>query len=187
MDAPDTIHHVTVRTVNRLRLFRDDADYSAYVLFLGLTCERYGLSCIAYCLMPNQVHVVMHSTDGRLSAAMQYLAAAYARRHHHRYRSNGHLFQGRYDSMLVKRDPYLLEVVRYVLLNPVRARLCRAAADWRWSTARDALGLRVAPRWANFQIVNELLGPADGFHNKRLERLLSAGRPMPTMSGGVSP
>ena len=187
MDAPDSLHHVTARTVNRGRLFRDDADYAAWVQFLGLSCERYSLSCLAYCLMPNHVHAVMYTRDGHLSAAMQYLAAAYARRHHHRYRSSGHLFQGRYDSMLVHRDAYLLEVVRYVLLNPVRANLCRVATEWRWSSAREALGLKAAPDWMDFRIVHGLLGPADGRGASRLERFLRADVCRPPLFGGVRP
>ncbi len=187
MDAPDTIHHITARTVNRTRLFRDDADYTAWTQFLGLACGRYGLSCLAYCLMPNHVHAVIHAVDGHVSAGMQYLAAAYARRHHHRYRSAGHLFQGRFDSMLVNRDDYLLEVVRYLLLNPVRAGLCRTAGEWRWSSAREALGLRVAPAWMDFRIVHDLLGPQDGRQTIRLTKFLSAGTPRRLSVGGVRP
>ena len=187
MEAPDTIHHVTARAVNRARLFRDDADYSAWVQLLALSCERYRLNCLAYCLMPNHVHAVLRTADGGLSAAMQYLCAAYARRHHHRYRSSGHVFQGRFDSMTVNRDAYLLEVVRYVLLNPVRAGLARSAGDWRWSSARESLGLRPAAPWLEFGIVNGLLGPHDGRQAARLARFLEAGVPQPKVAGGVRP
>ncbi len=175
MEAPDTIHHVTARAANRARLFRDDADYAAWIQFLGMSCERYRLSCLAYCLMPSHLHAVMLATDGQLSAAMQYLGAACARRQHRRYRSNGHRSHGCYDSMLVNRDAYLLEVVRYVLLNPVRAGLCQAPTEWPWSSAREALGRRAAPAWMDFRIVHGLLGPADGRGAARLERFLSAG------------
>ena len=187
IDLPDAIHHVTARTVNRATLFRDVADYVACIQFLGLACERYRLRCLAFCLMPNHLHAVLHAQDGQVSSAMQYLAAAYARRHHHRYRSSGHVFQGRYDSMLVNRDAYLLEVVRYVLLNPVRARLCGTAIEWRWSSAREALGLRAVPEWMDFSIVHGLLGPVDGNGVARLERFLSAGARPLQGNGGVRP
>ncbi len=179
IDAPDTLHHVTTRAVNRVLLFRDDADYAAYVQFLGVTCDRHGLACIAYCLMPNHVHLVVRTANGHLSGAMQYLGAAYARRHHQRYRSSGHVFQGRFDSMQVNRDAYLLEVVRYVLLNPVRGGLARTAPDWRWSSAREALALRPAREWMDFTLIYGLLGSGDGQHVNRLTRLLAAGERRP--------
>lgn len=188
MEAPDTIHHVTARAAIRGRLFRDDADYAAWVQFLGLSCDRYRLRCLAYCLMPGHAHVVLHAADGQLPAALQYLAAAFARRHRHRYRSNGRFLQGRYTSMQVNRDAYLLEIVRHALLNPVRAGLCPRAGDWRWSSAREALGLRASPSWMDFRALYALLGPADGRGAWRLERFLAAGlcRPLITAAGGTA-
>lgn len=185
MEAPDTIHHVTARAATRGRLFRDDADYAAWVQLLGLICERYRLRCLAYCLMPGHAHVVLHAVDGQLPAGLQYLAAAFARRHRHRYRSSGRSLQGGYDSMQVNRDAYLLEIVRHVLLNPVRAGHCRGASDWRWSSAREALGARAAPSWMDFRAIYELLGPADGRGARRLERFLAAGMRRPVILGAT--
>lgn len=175
IEAPGTIHHVTSRGVNRAVIFRDDADYEAFLRFLALTCKQYEWRCIAYCLMPKHLHLVVETHRPNLGAGMQYLASSYARRHHHRYRSTGHLFGGRFHSLLINRDAYLLEVVRYVLLNPVTAGLCRRARDWHWSSARESLGLAPAPSWLGVGIACELLGPSDGRGAERLARHLEAG------------
>jgi len=185
-EFPGAIHHVTMRGVNRQVVMRDDADNSAFLQFLGITCDRFEWRILAYCLMANHFHLVVGTTHANLAAGMQWLSSAYARRHHHRYRTSGHLFQGRYSAVLVNRDAYLLEVVRYILLNPVRAGLCRSTVDWRWSSAREALGLRPAPPWVDFSVVFGLLGAGDEEPAPILARFLGQEgvRPSP---GGQTP
>lgn len=172
IEVPDSIHHVTIRGVNRSTVFRDDADNWAFVELLRSSCERHDWRVVTYCLMVNHAHLVVSTPAANLGAGMQWLTANYARRCHARYRTSGHVFQGRYHSLLVNRDAYLLEVVRYVLLNPVRARLCHSAADWRWSSAREILGLRPTPDWADFSLVHALLGEGGGHPLERLARFL---------------
>ena len=174
VEFPDAIHHVTIRGVNRSPVFRDDADNWAFVQLLGSCCERHDWRVVAYCLMVNHAHLVISTPAANLGVGMQWLTANYARRSHSRYRTTGHVFQGRYHSMLVNRDAYLLEVVRYVLLNPVRARLCDTATEWRWSSAREMLGLRPKPDWADFSLIHALLGEGGGDPVQRLARFLRA-------------
>jgi REP element-mobilizing transposase RayT len=174
-EAPGAVHHVTARGANRSRICRDDADYRALTRFLAIACQRHEWVCLAYCLMENHMHLVVETPRPNLGVGMQFLLAAYARRHHHRHLSSGQPFQGRYHALSVNRDAYLLEVVRYVLLNPVRAGLCRKAQQWRWSSAQDALGLRASPSWVDPGLVFELLGPTDGRGAERLERFLEEG------------
>jgi REP element-mobilizing transposase RayT len=177
IEFPDAIHHVTIRGVNRSPVFRDDADNWAFVDFLRSSCERHDWRVIAYCLMVNHAHLVISTPAAKLGAGMQWLTANYARRSHSRYRTTGHVFQGRYHSMLVKRDPYLLEVVRYVLLNPVRARLCHTATDWRWSSAREVLGLRPTPDWADFSVLFGLLSEGGSNPKARVAGFLEGSDP----------
>lgn len=173
-DFVGAIHHVTARGNNKHPIFRDDADNWVFTEMLGAVCESHGLAAIAWCLMGNHFHVVIHSRSGRLSSAMHWLTLRYARRYNTRYRHSGHVFQGRYHSMLVNRDAYLLEVVRYVLLNPVRARLCDTATEWRWSSAREMLGLRPKPDWTDFSLIHALLGGGGDDPVQRLASFLRA-------------
>lgn len=156
-EFPGAIHHVTIRGVNRRIIFRDDADCWAFVQLLQDTCEHCEWRVLAYCLMDNHAHLLVHTAEANLGPGMQRLSSSYARRSHNRYRSSGHVFQGRYHALVVQRDAYLLEVFRYILLNPVRAGLCRHAVDWRWSSAREALGLRPLPAWMDLAVVSNLL------------------------------
>jgi REP element-mobilizing transposase RayT len=187
IEQADAIQHVTIRGVNKSAIFRDDADNRAFVQMLQATCERYDWRVVAYCLMINHAHLVVTTRSPNLGAGMQWLMAGHARRCHHRYRTSGHVFQGRYHATLVNRDAYLLEVVRYVLLNPVRAGLCPSPLAWRWSSARETLGLRPPPEWADFSLVHDLLGEGAGDPHERLARFIGVtpGGVRPRLSGGV--
>lgn len=172
IDYPDAIHHVTARGNNKSLIFHDDADRWVFMQMLAAVCATHELVALAWCLMGSHIHLVLRSRRAALSRAMHQLTTGYAKRYNLRHRRLGHVFQGRFHSLLVHRDAYLLEVVRYVLLNPVRANLCLGAADWRWSSARAALGLRPTPAWADFTIIYELMGPPDGRAPQRLQRFL---------------
>jgi len=174
-EPSDAIHHATMRGVGRNRIFRDDIDRWAFEQLLEAACKQYRWRCLAYCLMDEHVHLVVRTCDPDLTRGIRFLSSSYARRHHGRHRGAGHLFQGRYHSLRVNRDAYLLEVIRYVLLDPVRADLCHSPADWRWSSARAALGLRPIPGWADFRAVYELLGPLDKRSPQRLQQFLREG------------
>jgi REP element-mobilizing transposase RayT len=174
-DHPGAIHHVTARGNNRQPVFRDDADNWVFLQMLGATCSTHNLVAVAWCLMGNHFHLVLESREGGLGAAMHQLTHGYAKRYNNRHRHSGHVFLGGYQSMLVNRDAYLLEVVRYVLLNPVRAGMCRSAGDWRWSSAREALDQRPCPTWADFSIIYGLLEPENGRPAEHLARFLERG------------
>lgn len=157
-DVPEAIHHVTMRGGDRHPVLRDDTDNRAFLELLGATCRTHGLSALAWCLMGDRVHLVLRGGSDSLPAAMHPLMRRCTHRSRNGNRASGQLFQGRYHALRVQRDAYLLEVVRYVLLSPVRANLCRTATEWRWSSAREMLGLRSAPVWADFALIYDLLG-----------------------------
>ena len=178
-DCPGPIYHVTARGNTRHPVFRDDTDNWVFMQMLGAVCHANDLVAVAWCLMERHFHLVLASREVQLAAAMNQLTLGYARRYNTRYRHGGDVFHGHHRAMLVKRDAYLLEVVRYVLLNPVHAGLCRCAVDWRWSSTREALCLRPSPAWADFSVLYELLGPTDGRKPDALARLLERGGRVP--------
>ena len=131
---PGAFYHVISRGNQGQKIFHDDADREGYLSLLQEVQTRYGLKLYAYVLMGNHVHLLVEVGGLPLSKIMQNLQFRYTRYYNRRYRKMGHLFQGRYKAILCDRDSYLLELVRYIHLNPVRAGLVRQIDRYRWST-----------------------------------------------------
>ena len=128
-------YHVINRGNGRARVFHGAADYREFVKLMAAACDRLPLRLLAYCLMPNHVHLVLWPReDGEVSRWMQWLMTAQVRRHHRRHGSDGHLWQGRFKAFPIQRDEHLLTVLRYVERNPLRAKLVARAEDWPWSS-----------------------------------------------------
>ena len=121
--APGLLYHVIARGNHRQPTFLSDADYQAYLVRLAKYQKRYGVRLFAYCLMPNHVHLLLETSESPLSKFMQGLQQSYTQRFNRVYGKVGHLFQGRYKAIVCERDEYLASLIRYIHLNPVRARL----------------------------------------------------------------
>ncbi len=147
IEFPGALYHVTARGNERAAIFFTDRDRLDFLGTLGDVVEHYGWLCYAYCLMPNHYHVVVQTPEPNLSRGMHRLNGVYTQRLNHRRDRVGHLFQGRFKGILVEREGHLLEVVRYVVLNPVRAAMVRLPDEYRWSSLRATLGLVRAERW----------------------------------------
>ena len=123
IDAPDALQHIIVRGIERQRIFRDDADRKEFLTRLSRVLEATGTSCYAWALMPNHVHLLLRTGRLPMATLMRRLLTGYAVTFNHRYRRHGPLFQNRYKSILCQEEPYLLELVRYIHLNPLRGKL----------------------------------------------------------------
>jgi putative transposase len=134
------IHHVFARHNEQKRLYRDDADYERYLALLAFVARRCGWRCLAYCLMPNHMHLVIETPQPNLGVGMQRLHGDYGRWFAHRRRRSGHVFQGRYGAVRVGGDEQLWSVAAYIALNPVAARLCDHPEAFRWSSHAAVLG-----------------------------------------------
>jgi REP element-mobilizing transposase RayT len=128
------IFHVTSRGNAQDAIFRDDLDYVSFLRMLAPVIPQFDWSCYAFCLMPNHYHLLLESTDPTISSGMHLLNGRYARRFNARHGRVGHVFQGPYHAEPVTRDEHLLEVCRYIALNPVRAALCADPGEWPWSS-----------------------------------------------------
>jgi len=144
IEYPGAVYHITSRGNARQVVYFDDADRAAFLTVLGQAIERYNWLCHAYCLMGNHYHLLVETVDPTLSRGMRHLNGVYTQRFNRRHRRSGHLFQGRYKAILVEKDSHLLELARYVVLNPVRAKMVRACKDWQWSSYRATAGLEPA-------------------------------------------
>jgi len=136
---------VTARGVRRQEIFWDASHYRRLSLILTTVVQRYRWRCHGYCLLPNHYHLVVETSEPNISRGMQRLNGEYAQWFNHEHGFNGHLFQGRFYGELVESTAHLLELARYVVLNPVRASLCSEAGGWRWSSYAPFVGDSIRP------------------------------------------
>ncbi len=141
------LYHVTSRGDRREPIYEDDADRERFLEVLGEVAEDFNWVCHAWCLMGNHYHLVVETPDGNLSKGMRQLNGVYTQYSNRRHRRVGHLFQGRYKAILVDGDSYLLELARYVVLNPVRAGMVDEPGAWPWSSYSAMIGAQPAPAW----------------------------------------
>ena len=158
-------YHVTARANPGLTLFHDDADCRNLLKRVGQALDRYDWRCLAYCLMRNHYHLLIRTVSANLALGMRHINGVYAQDLHRRHGTRGHLFDKRYGAVLVERETHLLEVARYIALNPVRAGLCRRPDEWAWSSHRAAVG-GMAPGWLSIDELVELFA-AEGGHGRR--------------------
>lgn len=141
------LYHVTSRGDRREPIFEDDEDRLMFLRALAEVVERFNWLCHAYCLMTNHYHLVVETPDGNLSKGMRQLNGVYTQATNRRHKRTGHLFQGRFKGILVDKDSYLLELTRYVVLNPVRAGMVKQPQEWEWSSYQAMVGKAPTPTW----------------------------------------
>jgi putative transposase len=139
--VPGGIYHLVSRGVRKLPIFTDDESRKRFLGLLGETTERYAWELHAWCLMTNHFHLLVTTIEPTVSEGMQYLNGCYAQWYDWRQGYEGHVFERRFWSALLATDYHLFEGLRYIVLNPVRARMCSTAADWNWSSYRKTMGL----------------------------------------------
>jgi putative transposase len=149
------VYHVTSRGNRGRTIFDADVGHVRFLALLETVSAKADWTVHAYCLMPNHYHLVVEVAGPTLSGGLQWLNGVYAQTFNRCHRLIGHLFQGRFHSVPVETDTHLLELARYLPLNPVRARLCDEPADWPWSSYRGTLGIS---RPLPFLAVERVLG-----------------------------
>ncbi len=157
LDAPGTLHHVMVRGIEARSIFRDDRDRVDFVRRVASLAQDRDLTVYAWALLPNHAHLLLRTGGIPLARVMRSLLTGYAGTYNRRHKRKGHLFQNRYKSIVVEEEPYLLELVRYLHLNPVRAGVVpdlRALDRYPWTGHSGLLGLVPRP----WQAVGEVLG-----------------------------
>jgi len=141
------LYHVTSRGNGREDIYLDDSDRELFMVVLGEACSLFNWTVHAWCLMSNHYHLLVETPDSNLSRGMRYLNGVYTQRFNRTHSHVGHLFQGRFKAILVEKEAYLLELARYVVLNPVRAGMVESAEQWSWSSYPAMVGLSGCPEW----------------------------------------
>ena len=148
LDAPGLLQHVMARGIERRKLFRDDKDRNSFLDRLADILKETQTQCYAWALIPNHFHLLLRTGPTPLSKVMRRLMTGYAVTFNKRHRRSGHLFQNRYKSVICEEDPYLLELIRYIHLNPLRARLAQDLKEldkYPWTGHSAILGYRQNP------------------------------------------
>jgi putative transposase len=162
-DYAGAVHHIFVRATARSLVVVDDADYQRALHQLRRAVSRFEFICHGWCFLPNHAHMLVTSQQGNISQVMHWLGTSTAQAFNHRHARSGHLYGGRFGSRLVESDTYLLELARYLPLNPVRAGLCRSPGDWPWSSYAATVGEAPMPAFLDPSAFLGMLGSADRY------------------------
>lgn len=139
------VYHIVLRGINRQDIFYDDDDFQQFLKTIEKKKSESQFELYGYCLMSNHVHILVCEKSDNISRIMSRIGTSYAWWYNRKYDRNGHVFQGRYGSECVEDDSYLLTVIRYIHNNPVKAKIVRAADDYRWSSIHAYYGGRECP------------------------------------------
>jgi REP-associated tyrosine transposase len=175
------LYHVTSRGNNRRAIFRDDKDRESFLNTLAQVTARFHWICHAYCLMSNHYHLVIETPDGNLSKGMRQLNGVYTQAFNKRHRRVGHIFQGRFKGILVQKDSHFLEVCRYVVLNPVRAKSIGHPRQWRWSSYRATAGIAETHRCLAVDEILSHFGQRKASAQEKYREFVQAGIGSPSL------
>jgi putative transposase len=170
IEEADGVHHVFARGNGRQRIYLDDVDRLSYLALLARVVGWKRWRCLAFCLMDNHLHLLIETPLPNLGAGMQWLHGLYALRFNRRHARTGHVFEGRFGSVLMKDDVQLWTTAAYIARNPVTAGLCARPIDWLWSSHRAIAG-RAAIPWVDHE---RLLEYYDALGGERSHRYLEA-------------
>jgi len=176
LEFPGALYHITSRGDRREDIYEDDEDRKLFLSVLEAVCEKYNWECHAYCLMNNHYHLLIETPDANLSIGMRQLNGVYTQKFNRNHGRVGHVFQGRYKSILVDKENHLLELCRYIVLNPVRAGITRSARDWPWSSYRSTAGQSKGLKCLNVEWLLACFGKKKSVAIKRYKTFVSEGK-----------
>jgi REP element-mobilizing transposase RayT len=185
LEFAGALYHVTSRGDRREPIYDDDKDRVAFLTILGRVVSDCNWVCYAWCLMTNHYHLVVETPDGNLAKGMRQFNGVYTQYSNRRHGRVGHLFQGRYKAILVDEEAYLLEVARYVVLNPVRAGMVRAPGEWPWSSYRAMAGGEPAPDWLEVDALLARFGTGRTRAQRRYAEFVAEGAGAPSLWQGL--
>jgi putative transposase len=177
LDSPGTLHHVIVRGINKRRIVNDAADRKDFVRRMGELAEGTKTSIYAWALMTNHAHILLRSAPIGLSGYMRRLLTGYAVSYNHRHQRWGHLFQNRYKSIICEEDAYFTELVRYIHLNPLRAKLVKSFEKldrYRWCGHGVIMG-KIKNEWHDRDYVLKWFGKKEGEAKKNYRQYVKKG------------
>jgi len=169
------LYHITSRGDRRENIYEDDQDRGCFLAILEQVIKDYNWICYAYCLMNNHYHLVIETPDSNLSKGMRQINGVFTQTSNRRHGRSGHLFQGRYKSILIDAECYFLELTRYVVLNPVRAGLVELPEQWHWSSYKAVTGENQTPQWLSTDLLLSQISTRPGNAVKKYQQFVLQG------------
>jgi len=188
LEFEGAVYHLTSRGNARQKIFFSDTDRELFLETLAQVISRYGWICHAYCLMANHYHLLVETPKANLSLGMRQLNGIYTQRFNRRHQRVGHLFQGRFKAILVEKESYLLELCRYIVLNPLRVRGGAEMEAWKWSSYRATAGLASVPEFLSIEWLLKQFGKNVATAQKRYREFVRDGlekRPWEELRGQI--
>ncbi|MCP5202420.1 MAG: transposase [Gammaproteobacteria bacterium] len=170
------LYHITSRGDRRGVIYRTEGDRARFNALLEEVVERYAWHIHAWCQMTNHYHLLVETPFGDLPQGMRQLNGGYANAFNRKHQLVGHVFQGRYKAILVQREAHLLELARYIVLNPVRAGLVAGVEQWRWSSFRQTAGVDKPDSWLTVDAILSQFARTRREARRRYEAFVAAGR-----------
>ncbi len=165
---PGALYHIMTRGNERSNIFKDKKDYQNFLVVFSEVIDRYNWQCFAYCLMSNHYHILIKTREANLSLGMRQLNGKYTQEFNVRHRRIGHLFHGRFKSILVEEENYKNELIRYIALNPIRAKIVKNLKDWEWNSYQEIIGEK---KTTNGVDIKAVLDQFDGKDQKRAKAI----------------
>jgi len=169
------VYHVTSRGNGGNNIYQDDQDRKTFLNVLAEVVKKCNWYCHAYCLMGNHYHLLIETPEANLSYGMRQLNGVYTQRYNKKHKNIGHIFQGRFKSILVDKENYLLELTRYIVLNPVRAKLVESPDQWIWGSYRATAGLIKTPEYLLVDWILSMFGTDRQLAQKRYRQFVKQG------------
>ena len=188
LEFAGAVYHLTSRGNARQKVFFSDEDRQLFLDTLAQVVSRYGWICHAYCLMANHYHLLVETPKANLSIGMRQLNGIYTQSFNRQHKRVGHLFQGRFKAILVEKESYLLELSRYIVLNPVRVKGGAEMGAWKWSSYRATAGLASVPEFLSIDWLLEQFGRNRLSAQKRYRAFVREGlenRPWEELKGQI--
>lgn len=157
IEYPGAWYHVMNRGRQFEKIFSDEQDYEMFVELLKDSSEMWKVNIAAYCLMSNHYHILLHTPDGNISRTMRHINGVYTQKFNRKYSQDGQIFRGRYKSILVSPDSYLLQLVRYIHRNPIKAGLVKTLDSYKWSSHKGYLSIAKKWDWLHKTFIYSLL------------------------------
>ena len=181
LEYPGAIYHITARGNDGRGIYEDHDDRWDFLGRLKKVTAQRGWIVLAFCLMGNHYHLVLETPEANLARGMGQLNGGYAQYFNKQYNATGHLFQSRYQALLVQDGKYLLNAIRYTVLNPVRAGLCNSPEQYSYSSYRETISESSRGRIADVDTVLSLFGRELADARKAFGEFVAAGRDAPAI------
>ncbi|MCK5121593.1 MAG: transposase [Methylococcales bacterium] len=176
LEFSGALYHVTSRGDRQEDIYESVDDRVMFLEVFGEVCKSYNWVCHGYCLMTNHYHILIETPEANLSKGMRQLNGVYSQKFNRAHKRVGHVFQGRYKAILVEKESYLLELTRYIVLNPVRAKMVHFAKEWKWSSYRATINESTLPSWLHTHWILSGFGQTKGIAIDAYKRFVSEGK-----------